>query len=147
MCCGNRFYSRLICAMAGLILWEICAMWSVHVRFLFNTIPRKLKDLTRLIGVPFISNESLSSKLMSFLLVWKIINFVFKIFRDSLLIFSYSCISASSLLILLFSIFISSLDFGDRMWKCVIVPIRLVSSAKSHQAVIAHLYLVQMLPG
>ena len=43
-------------------------MWSVHVRFSFSTIPKKLKDLTRLMGIPFIFSVILSSRLMSFIL-------------------------------------------------------------------------------
>ena len=131
MCRGSEFLRRLICAITGLILFAMCVVWSDQVRVSLSTIPRKLNAFTLEISILLIFSDNLLIRLMSLFLVWKTISLVFFMFSESLLIFSHSCISASSLFILFDIIFMSSFDFGSFMWKFVMVPIRLVSSAKS----------------
>ena len=106
---------RRICAITGLILFAMCAVWSVHVRFSFSTMPRKLNAFTLDIGILLIFNDNLFIRLISLFLVWKIISLVFFMFNESLLILSHSWISANSLLILFVIILISSFDFGNLM--------------------------------
>ena len=112
---GSECLRRLSCAMTGLILFAMCAVWSVHVRFSFRTMPRKLNAFTLDIGIPLIFKDNLFMRLMSLFLVWKIISLVFFMFSESLLIFSHSWMRASSLLILFVIILISSFDFGSLM--------------------------------
>ena len=130
MVMGNWFLSLIISAITGDIFCEICDIWSVHVRYSFRIMPKKLKDFTLLIGMPSSSNFMSSNTDMFRCLEWNIITFVLSTFKDSLLIFNHSCINSSSVFIRKLRRFTSPLVLAAQSWKFVNVPIRLVSSAK-----------------